>query len=257
MFGALNAGREHDDTAEPWLCYLPPVRIDERVHEAEHLLLWQVRGRSEAILAGEAHALPVGHALWIPAQLPHALTVCENSVVLPMFFPVAQTATTLRTQATVAVDRDLRTLMLAFVQSQNTIIQPPVNLARQILALLEQSPARASALPMPLAPAAVAVAQALRFNPGDDRTVEQLAATAHTSSRTVERAFRAETGMTLRRWRIRNRMEAAGLLLRSQASLTAVATRVGYTNVSAFGRAFKQQVGLTPSEYASRYAVQR
>lgn len=38
---------------------------------------------------------------------------------------------------------------------------------------------------------------------------DQLAASVHTSARTVERAFRAETGMTLRRWRFLNRMEAA------------------------------------------------
>lgn len=46
-------------------------------------------------------------------------------------------------------------------------------------------------------PAAV-IAEALRFNPGDGRSVAELATLGHCSARTVERDFRAQTGITLR-----------------------------------------------------------
>ncbi|MDQ1102784.1 AraC-like DNA-binding protein [Nocardioides zeae] len=70
--------------------------------------------------------------------------------------------------------------------------------------------------------------------------------------RTLERRFRAETGLSLRQWRIRNRMEAAAVLLRSRTTTAAVAHRVGYTDLSAFRRVFKAHFGTTPGEYAAR-----
>jgi AraC-like DNA-binding protein len=73
----------------------------------------------------------------------------------------------------------------------------------------------------------------------------------------VERTFQAETGMTLRQWRIRNRMEAAAILLRSGAAADAVAHRVGYTNVNAFRRVFKGHFGISPTEYSDRYRTRR
>ncbi len=62
--------------------------------------------------------------------------------------------------------------------------------------------------------------------------------------------------MTLRQWRIKNRMEAAGTLLWSRAGIEAVAHRVGYTNTSAFHRGFKTHFGMTPGQYIARYGAQ-
>lgn len=239
--------------SEPWRVHVPATSIPERVHRDDHLLLWQVRGNTDFVISGDPLVLPVGQAVWIPAGAPHALTVRANSVLLTLVFPLAVTATTLRQTTVVNVDRDLRTLLLACLQTQNSIIRPPVNLERQVLSLIEESPVLVTSLPMPTTEAALFVAETLRFNPGDDRSVEALAAASHVSYRTVERAFQKETGISLGQWRIRNRMEAAGILLRTQASVPAVAARVGYTNVSAFGRVFKAHFELTPTEYIRRY----
>lgn len=241
---------------EHWRIYVPPVTIDERVHELEHMLMWQVRGDSDFRVEGREVLLHAGGVLWIPAGYRHSVTVRANSVLLPMLFPVSVTATTLRDTATLGVDRELRTLMLAYIQTQNSIIRPPVNLARQILALLEERPERSARLPFPTSRPALGIAETLHFNPGDDRPVEELAASVHTSERTLGRAFVAETGMTVRRWRIRNRMEAARSLLRAGESVGAVARRVGYANVSAFGRAFKAEFEMAPGEYRQAYGAQ-
>jgi AraC-like DNA-binding protein len=175
--------------------------------------------------------------------------------MLPMFFEAADVATTLRGTATVRVDHELRTLFLAYIQSQQTIIRPDADIARQILSSLERQPVLSTNLVMPVSEAAGGIAEILRFNPGDSRTTEELAAHVHASLRTVERAFKAETGMTLREWRIQNRMECAVELLRSVRGVDAVAHRVGYTNTSAFRRVFKAHFGMTPSEYVTRYVA--
>ncbi|MFL1382106.1 MULTISPECIES: AraC family transcriptional regulator [unclassified Nocardiopsis] len=240
-----------------WRVHLPPVSLDGLLEDDSHVLLWQARGDSDFTVDGEPRSLGVGHALWIPAGTPHSFTVHVNSVLLPMFFDVAVTATTLQEPTVITVDRDLRTLFLGFIQASYSRIQPNVNIARQILALIEELPVVVAALPLPTTESALIVAESLRFNPGDDRGVDELAESAHASARTIERAFLAETGMTLRRWRIRNRMEAAGILLRSRTTLDAVARRVGYTNTSAFRRVFKGHFGMTPSEYVARFRTDR
>jgi AraC-like DNA-binding protein len=50
-------------------------------------------------------------------------------------------------------------------------------------------------------------------------------------------------------------MQAATRLLREGVCIPAVAARVGYANVSAFGRVFKEQVGETPRRYALHHGA--
>lgn len=133
-----------------------------------------------------------------------------------------------RAPTVIAVDRDLRTLFLALVQSTYSIIRPSADIARQVLALLEERPGPASALPMPTTASALVVAEALRFNPGDERGVDELAGSAHTS----------------------------GVLLRSRTTLDAVARRVGYASTSAFRRVFTGHFGMTPGQYVERFGVE-
>ncbi|MGO1851919.1 MAG: AraC family transcriptional regulator [Microbacteriaceae bacterium] len=246
-----------DSEAMPWRIHVPAVVTPERVHHHVHLLLWQVRGTGSYTLDGSPWDMTPGHALWIPAGVRHQLNVHVNSVALRMFFDVSETATTLHDTLLLVVDNDLRTLLLAYSQRDSSLLQEELNLSRQILSLIEEQPLLATAIPMPAHDPALTVAENLRFNPGDGRTVQELAASAHTSVRTLERAFPAETGMTLRQWRIANRMEVAGLLLRIESNITAIASRVGYTNASAFGRVFKGHFGMTPSEYITRYGGRR
>jgi len=239
----------------PERIWIPSVSLRDMNEESLHLLLWQVRGHTDVLMLDQRRQLSTGYALWIPAGVPHDLTVAENSVMVPTFFEASETATTLRKPTMVSVDRDLQSLILAYYASFHTRLQPPINLGRQILAIVEGRPAPPTALPMPEREPAQTIAETLRFNPGDARSVEELARSIHTSSRSVERSFRVETGMTLRQWRLRNRMEAAAVLLTSEATAEAVAHRVGYTNVNAFRRVFRSHFGMSPSAYVARYAL--
>lgn len=229
---------------------VPAVELRDRVHPEDHLLLWQLRGRTHLSLDGSPITLEAGHALWQPVGVRHSFTQEHNSAVFPVFFNAERTATTLHEPRLVAVDDDLSMLLLAQLQVQYTAIQPNADILRQILALVEERALLSSELPLPESPEAREVAEALRFNPGDGRSVPELAAMVHVSERTIERAFLAETGMTLRMWRQRNRLEAATTLLRDAASPSAVAHRVGYRNESAFRRAFKAHYEMTPRQFA-------
>ncbi|WP_198370202.1 helix-turn-helix domain-containing protein [Roseomonas rosulenta] len=79
---------------------------------------------------------------------------------------------------------------------------------------------------------------------------ETIAKAVGQSSRTLARRFSKEMGMTwretLRRIRI---MKAIELLATSKASVTEIAFSVGYASLSAFNAAFRDLVGMSPSEY--------
>lgn len=239
-----------------WRTWIPPVTTLDLCEDDVHLLLWQVRGSSDLVIDGVEHLLTSGHAMWVPVGTRHGFTVHANAVMMPLFFASSTTATTLIEPHYVTVDRELRTLMLAYMATLYTVVQQRPNLARQILARIEKKPALATTLPMPTKEPAAIVAETLRFNPGDTRSVQELADLAHTSVRTLGRSFLAETGMTLRQWRIRNRLDSAAVLLRAGSTIEAVAQRVGYTNVKSFRYVFTEYYGLSPTEYVKRYAAQ-
>lgn len=248
---AYTDGRTPPSPVPGWI---PPVTISRRREDGVHLLLWQVHGRAELWVDGQDLMLRTDQAQWIPAGREHGFTVREGSVTVPLIFPVGQVATVLDAPTTLEIDRGMHPLLLAHAVATSTIVQPPVDLARQILTRIEGRTDPASPLPLPAGGPARAVAETLLLNPGDGRDIEALAESVHTSVRTLERSFRHHVGMTLREWRIRHRVETAATLLRSGAALPAVAQRVGYQNVNAFRRVFTGRMGVSPTVYAQRHS---
>ena len=79
---------------------------------------------------------------------------------------------------------------------------------------------------------------------------ETLAAIAGFSIPHFHRVFRAQVGESAASYVRRLRMERAGRKLRMGAvDITEVALAAGYDSHAAFSKAFKQQFGLSPSEF--------
>lgn len=234
---------------------VPPVSVSERV-DGGHTLVWQVHGGSSVRLEGEIHVLAVDEALWIPAGVRHSCAVDADSVLLSLSFCAGRLPVPYAGRhAVVLVDETFRLLLLALQQSRTGIARPDADVEQQVLDALAES-LTSDRLPMPSVQPAMAVARDLSNNPADGRSVDELARSAHASARTLQRTFLAETGMTLREWRMRNRMRAAASLLRSDIAVEAVAHRVGYSD-AAFRRVFKQYTGMPPSRFAERYRRRR
>jgi AraC-like DNA-binding protein len=83
------------------------------------------------------------------------------------------------------------------------------------------------------------VADALLDDVGDDRTLDAWAHVAGMARRTFMRAFSAQAGMSLGRWRQQVRLFAALEMLAQRKSVTEVAIAVGYDSVSAFIEMFR------------------
>lgn len=234
---------------------VPVVRIAERSESRHHVLLWQVHGASDVIIAGEDLVLHAGTAVWVAAGTIHGLTTRPDSAVLPLFFDVATTTSGLPEAAVFAIDGHLEKLLLVAVWKTYTIVEPDLDVDAEIVRLLERRPHAPAALPLPRSEAARQIAEQLLQFPGDPRPIEQLAASAYVSARTIERTFREETGMTLRSWRLQNRMHMASTMLRRQEPVEQVARAVGYRDANAFRRAFKARFDTTPGAYARAHPL--
>ncbi|WP_316043254.1 AraC family transcriptional regulator [Actinomadura sp. CNU-125] len=107
-------------------------------------------------------------------------------------------------------------------------------------------------LKMPTSDLLRPIADAVRDDPGDRRTLAHWASRLGVSARTITRAFNAETGTSFARWVAAVRAQHAVTLLTRGGDIDAVAEEVGYRSVSAFGAAFRRTTGLTPGAFRAR-----
>lgn len=84
----------------------------------------------------------------------------------------------------------------------------------------------------------------------DAASLEQIAGIYHYNSKYLGRLFKKELGMTFKSYLNHKRLENARMLLREEAmSVTDVALRAGFNNVTYFNRVFYKAFGRTPTQY--------
>lgn len=93
--------------------------------------------------------------------------------------------------------------------------------------------------------------------PGGDLSLANLARRAAMSERTLSRVFKAEIGISPGAFVEISRTDRAKVFLESSDwSLERIAERAGFGSVSSLHRVFKRRVGVTPSQYRTRFGPQ-
>lgn len=144
------------------------------------------------------------------------------------------------------VEEDLgREAALAVARALVVFLRRPGNQAQFSVQLAAQTAQRA-----PLRE----VQQWITEHPGEDLSVEALAARARLSPRHFTRAFRCETGVTPGRYVDRTRLEHARRLLEDTADgVEEISRACGYGTPEAMRRAFVKALGSAPAEYRRRF----
>jgi AraC-like DNA-binding protein len=123
------------------------------------------------------------------------------------------------------------------------------NVAAVILDEIRSLPIEPLGLPLPKDTRLQRIAQAIISDPTDERDLEQWAAWAAVSSRTLSRRFVTETGFNFTVWRQRARLMRSLEMLADDVPVQAVALDLGYSTASAFITLFKRTFGETPANY--------
>lgn len=247
----LRVGLPQDQVDRPLAAFARDYPDGEDVPRHSHeraQLLYATRGVMRIATDAAAFVVPPLHALWMPAGEPHRVAT-EGGVAMRALFLRADAAAAGPAAPTVlAVSPLLRELILA--ACAEPLEWDEAGRGGHLAALILDEIARARRLPFrvpePRDPRLMRLAAALRADPASGRRLEDWAGLAGASPRTLERLFRAETGMGFARWRQTLRLtEAAARLARGETPARAAAA-VGYASAPAFGAAFRAAFGVTP-----------
>lgn len=212
-----------------------------------HELLWNLRGASSVTAADRTWAITPTTGLWLPAGTLHTARAPAGTWYRAAQFGVH--AVRPLADAPVAVEvTPLLALLLARLQEPGLAEESRALTEQMVLDVLVPAP-HAVAVTTPRAPLLRPVVDAVTADPGDPRTLADWAAALGVSPRTLTRAFRAQTGLSLGGWQAAVRAQRAVLLLASGERVDEVADAVGYASASAFGAAFRRQTGRAPSAF--------
>lgn len=88
-------------------------------------------------------------------------------------------------------------------------------------------------------------------------SVEEISTELNVSKSYLSRKFSEETGIGIQKYAQKSRVEAAANMLRySDASILEVSNYFTFHSQSHFGKAFKEELGMTPLKYRNKYKLQ-
>lgn len=230
-----------------------PPHSEKKPHAHDkHQLIYSEKGVIHVSTPDGLWILPPTKALWIQGGISHALVIKRPVHLIVLWVNPEAPGTPQWTGCNVVNVSPLVRELICACASLPWDYAEASRASRIAQVLLEQLDAHEQApleLPELKDPRAVRVADMLRANPADRRTLAELASAAGASHRTIERLFATEGRMSFGRWRIRHKMLVALEQLANGESVGNVADAVGYESPSSFIAAFRVVFGTTPTAY--------
>jgi len=227
------------------------VEITHHTHDSGQLSL-VLRGTMTVTGEQGWWLAPSGLAIWVPPKVVHGARYSESSSLLHLRFSSAFAARLPDDFRLIVVSDLLRELAHEAVRLTPLDDQAhTLGLLAQLMVLQAQLPRHGPGLFVPHGRdrrLRLAI-DVLRQDPGADIHIDELAARAHTSSRTLARLFVAETQMTFGRWREHLRIVCAVDKLARGHSITQTALDLGYRSASSFTTLFTRLLGAPPRRY--------
>lgn len=245
------------DAAEPGLSVRTlALTYPSGFHQPPHShdwpqLVYAASGVLTVTTAAGAWVVPPQRAVWVPADTRHQLDTTGETALRTLYLHPRVAPALAAGCAVVHITPLVRELVLHIVAAGPLEFDRPEHthlLAVLIdqLKTLDQAPL---SVPLPRDPRARRVAERVLARASQADTLDELAAGSGASARTLERLFRAETGLPFGRWRQQARLLGALRLLGEGLAVTAVAARVGYRSPSAFVAMFTRALGRSPGRY--------
>ncbi len=218
-------------------------------HRAQ--LLYASSGVMTVITKKGIWVVPPLRAIWIPALVGHQIT-SSGELSMRTLYVQSNAIPDLPIQCcVVSVPPLLRELILYAVTLTRLYEpdSPEERIMKVILDMIKTLRVTPLVLPIPEDNRLQEISNALTQNPADQRNLEEWSKLVGTTSRTLARIFRVETGMSFGQWRQQVRILEALRQLGSGEAVTTVALNLGYDSLSAFIAMFRKNLGTTPGQY--------
>ena len=214
-------------------------------------LVYASRGVMTVRTRNGTWVVPPHRAVWIPAEIPHTITMSGLVAMRTVYLKPRLAKGLPRDCCVINVSTLLKELILhaCTVRTLKKSVEWQMHLVAVILHQLEAVQAIPLQLPHLSDPRLVRIAEILRSDPRDGRTLPQLCKVTGAGKRSVERLFQQEIGMTFGKWRQQLRLMQGMRRLAEGAKVTHAALESGYSTPSAFISMFRKALGITPSSY--------
>jgi AraC-like DNA-binding protein len=222
--------------------------FDWHTHD-DHQLAWAASGVLTVRSQETAWVLPPTRALWIPAGVRHETLTAGMAATMRSLYVRPPLCPIRWTVPTPVAASPLLAELVGYLDDRTLSPSRRANAEAVLVDLLEPVEMSTIEVRMPADDRARAVADGLRADPADNRTLGQWGRQVGASERTLAREFLAGTGMTFGRWRTLLRLQAALPGLAAGRPVSAVARQAGYESGSAFVAAFRRETGSTPGAY--------
>jgi AraC-like DNA-binding protein/quercetin dioxygenase-like cupin family protein len=235
--------------------YAKGIRLDTHMHR-EAQLVYAARGTMQVTTPKGRWLVPPDRAVWVPAQLPHAIDVLADIDMRTLYFDLGwlkreQRSKSLEAEFVVRVSPLLHQAILALFDDHTTSERTAL-LLQLVMLELHQAEDSATFIPLPHEPRCRRAADIVLGDPTAAHEIETLAREVGTSARTLSRLFSSETQLSFKSWCQRARIAAAieRLSMQADVSVKQLASDLGYASVPAFSHAFRQVTGKTPTQFS-------
>ncbi len=219
--------------------------IDAHRHD-DHQIAYASKGTIAVTTDAGSWVAPATRALWIPAGTVHQHQAHGELDLHLVGLPTTENPLGLDKPAVIAVSPLLRELIVAYTWDPDNDSPPRLRLRAVMLDQLALSPERPLHLPTPTDPLLRELHDALRADPADNRSLDDLGRQVGASARTLSRRLRDDLGLTYPQWRTQLRLHHALILLADDTPVTTVAHRCGWSSASTFIDVFRRTFGHTP-----------
>jgi AraC-like DNA-binding protein/mannose-6-phosphate isomerase-like protein (cupin superfamily) len=252
MTHALKSATEvPDDDVSVYRVDLSDQRAMETHAHAHGQLFSLESGLSILETSAGSWLLPPRRCGWIPAGHPHSVRSGGLVRGWLLFLSAPLCKALPKRPLVLSLSPLLEHLVLRIASWEKT--PPPEHPRKRLLEVLvdeiQMAQEQPLHLPMPADPRLQQLVGEMARDLETDRSLDEWARWLGMSERSLQRDFQREVGTTIGQWRQQLRILVALGKLTEGLSVTDTCFAVGYNNVSAFIKAFKRIVGLTPLEY--------
>lgn len=228
------------------------LEYERHVHEHAQLI-FTVSGTIQVTTDVGRWLVPPQLAVWAPMNVGHSVEVVSDAESWSIYYdhqacrrwaPAGLSNRPFVLRMTPILKELLRGVFAISTDSEKAEL-----MVRLILHELTEVPAPPTYLPLPSSVIGRRLAGIALADPMCRLSLQQLAAAAATSPRSISRLFPDETGLTFKSWRQRARIIAAIDRLSMGDTISSAATFVGFTSVSSFATSFQAVMGASVYDF--------
>lgn len=216
--------------------------------------VFSFNGVIELTVGNRQYLTPPHYGLWLPPKTEHGASTRSAACYCVLDIASAYCGRLPTEVCTLEVGPIIKAILADLVARQ--VDYPRNNDDERLMQVLVDqmclAPCQDTYLPISGDRALNQVLEALRQQPGDNRSLAEWARMAHSTERTLSRRCQRDLGMSFVEWRQRLRLVRALSMLEDGQTVQAVALELGYSTSSAFIAMFHRLMGTTPDEFRKR-----